>query len=274
MKHAWLIIAHEEFEILKLLVSELDHPDNDIFVHIDKKVKKIPDIQTKTSRLHILDERLDVRWGHFSQIETEILLFKTASWYGPYSYYHLISGVHLTLKPLSAIFSYFKQIEGNTVFSDLVQDSLYQETLKVHRYNLFLRNYASSSQVISRISQFLWKSIIAVQRVLGITRNEGISFYKARNWVSLTEEALQYIISQEKQIRHIYRFSFCGDEFFVPSILMASSLKDKTINSDCFLLCNMLRANAQCFRLSERSKLVETKYLFARKFTLDSDYNK
>ena len=36
-RHAFLIIAHEKPMVLKRLVEALDHPQNDIFIHIDKK---------------------------------------------------------------------------------------------------------------------------------------------------------------------------------------------------------------------------------------------
>lgn len=39
MKHAFLVIAHNEPIILECLLRQLNHPDNTIFVHIDKKVK-------------------------------------------------------------------------------------------------------------------------------------------------------------------------------------------------------------------------------------------
>ncbi len=39
MKHAFLIITHNEPYILDVLLSKLQHPDNTCFVHIDKKVK-------------------------------------------------------------------------------------------------------------------------------------------------------------------------------------------------------------------------------------------
>lgn len=47
-------------------------------MHIDAKVKVLPQLQTKSSQLHILGERIDVRWGDYSLIETEILLFEYA----------------------------------------------------------------------------------------------------------------------------------------------------------------------------------------------------
>ena len=36
-KHAYLILAHSQFNQLAFLVSLLDYQDNDIFIHIDKK---------------------------------------------------------------------------------------------------------------------------------------------------------------------------------------------------------------------------------------------
>ena len=37
MKHAYLIMAHDKFEQLAMLLQCLDYPDNDIYIHIDKK---------------------------------------------------------------------------------------------------------------------------------------------------------------------------------------------------------------------------------------------
>ena len=38
MKHAFLIIAHSQYNILQVLVELLDHPKTDIFILIDKKI--------------------------------------------------------------------------------------------------------------------------------------------------------------------------------------------------------------------------------------------
>ena len=42
MKHAYLIIAHQNWEQLKTLIGMLDYIDNDIYIHIDKKAKACP----------------------------------------------------------------------------------------------------------------------------------------------------------------------------------------------------------------------------------------
>lgn len=38
-KHAYLIIAHNNFYILKKLIALIDDERNDIYIHIDKKTK-------------------------------------------------------------------------------------------------------------------------------------------------------------------------------------------------------------------------------------------
>lgn len=267
MKHAWLIIAHNEFDILQKLVSAIDYPQCDVFIHFDRKVSVLPTILVKESRLYILSERIDVRWGSVSQIKCELALFQEASQQGPYDYYHMISGVTLPLKRFDDIDAFFQATMGKSVLTGLCHDTPYQETLKVRRYNLFLRNYTSSNRFLRGASQLGWKSAIALQRILHIEANRNRSFYKASNWLSLTEEAVQFILNRRRVILKTYQWSFCGDEYFVPSELMTSSLRENVLNSDNYLLRKIQRDTASVYRLNEMTSLAEQGYLFARKFT-------
>lgn len=100
MRHAFLILAHNEFQILKILLSMLDDGRNDIYLHIDKKMSCSDPLEQDLfrlakARLFVLEQRLDVRWGDISVVKAELLLLETASMKGPYDYYHLLSGVDL-----------------------------------------------------------------------------------------------------------------------------------------------------------------------------------
>ena len=267
MRHAWLIIAHNEFGILQRLVSALDSPQSEIYIHIDKKVESLPDIHVKRSRLIFLSDRIDVRWGSILQIKCELVLLKTAFASGPYDYYHIISGTTLPLKSFEEIDLYFHQYRGKSVFRSLCQPPSSQEILKVRRYNLFVRHYASPKAFLRKSSQFLWKASVAIQRLLGIEANQGKVFYNASNWVSLTQDAVKYILGRERDILKTYRYSFCGDEYFIPSELMGSPLKDALINGDHYLLHKIIHSNASVYPLTEYNRLSESGYLFARKFT-------
>lgn len=41
MKHAFLIIAHNEYPVLEVLLSMLDDERNDIYLHIDKRATTV-----------------------------------------------------------------------------------------------------------------------------------------------------------------------------------------------------------------------------------------
>lgn len=266
MNHAWLIIAHNEFGILQRLISALDAPECDIFVHIDKKVKDLPVLRVENSPLRFLENRIDVRWGSVSQIRCEMVLLEEALRHGPYDYYHIISGTTLPLVSGKELEHFFESYSGNSILTGLCHDDPYQETLKVRRTNLFLKSYTAKG-LRGRASQFLWKASIALQRIFGIERNKGMAFYKASNWLSLTHEAVEYIVSRKHVIMKTFRYSFCGDEYFIPTELMASPLKDKVIDIDIYLKREIARSTASVFTLEDLPGLKSSGFMFARKFS-------
>lgn len=268
MKHAYLIIAHNEFEILRRLVEALDDPLNDIYVHIDRKVGELPQLRTRYSHLFLLSRRVDVRWGNVSQIKCELRLMEEAVKNGPYSFYHLISGTHLPLVTQDEFRSWLSRYEGMSVFSRLIQsDGGYQETLKLHRINLFTRWFHSESRILCRLSQFFWKSAIALQRIAGIRINTSGQYYWANNWASFSEEAVGFLLSSRKRILRKYRFSFCGDEFFAPSELMASPLAGRSVRDDRLLYVNIGRSTAETLTEDDYAALSASGCMFARKFS-------
>ena len=269
LRNAYLIIAHNEFDVLQVLLSELDSSNADFFVHIDKKVKHKPVLHVEKGNLFVLGNTVDVRWGHFSQIMAEYALMEEAFRHGPYSHYHIISGTHLPLLEVAEVQAFFDQFPNKTICSDLEKGDENEVKLKLRRYNFFLRNFASRNVLLSRFSQFLWKACIAMQKIFGIERNRESSFYKARNWISLSEDALRHMLLSKKDILKKYRFSFCGDEFFIPTELISAGMSEVLINSDSLLYCEMGRANARAFNISEREELSrKTHCVFARKFTV------
>ena len=96
-KHAYLIIAHNNWKILERLLILLDDNRNDIYLHIDRKSDLINfSNNVHNANLSVFHE-IDVRWGDVSQIQVELLLFNAAYCKGSYSYYHLISGSDLPI---------------------------------------------------------------------------------------------------------------------------------------------------------------------------------
>ena len=266
MTHAWLIIAHNEFGILQRLVSALDDEDHDIYIHIDKKVKRIPEIKALKSKLFILDKRIDVRWGHVSQIKCEDLLWETAVQNGPYDSYILLSGTHLPLKPLDEIKAFFQSYAGKNLLPGFEKADGYQKTLKMNRYNLFLRNANYGPLWKKRFYQFLWKACVKIQRILNIQNHRHSVFYYSSNWVALTQEAVTFLLSVKHDILKKYKYTFCGDEWFVATELAHSSLISTIVSPPFYLYSEWTRANPKTYSLKEYEALCETGHVFARKF--------
>lgn len=267
MRHAYLIIAHNEFDVLGLLIESLDDERNDLYVHIDKKVKELPELKTQRSSLFLLDNRMDVRWGDYSQIKSEYFLWEAAIANGPYDFYHLISGTHLPVRPQNEIQVYFEKYHGRSLFSNLERrERDYQEILKLHRLNFCTRTYASSKGWVSAISQFIWKAFITLQRWMKITVNDGVQFYWANNWCSLSQDAVTYLVENKDRILRRYRWTFCGDEWFAPTELMNSSLRDEVLGVP-YLYNTIGRNNASELNESDIAALESGDYCFARKFS-------
>ncbi len=267
MKHAYLIIAHHEFAILQELVSALDDNRNAIFIHIDRKVRVIPELKTEKAELHFVPDadRIDIRWGHFSQIETEFVLFTLAHKYGPYSYYHVISGVTLPLKGQDEIHGLFAVGSDIQYFVPIGHvDSELEE--KGNMINLGMRNFSKS------LSAQIWRQqLIRIQRMLGIRVNSDRRFVKAANWVSITQEAVDYLLEAKQKIFKKYRFTMCGDELFIPTELNHSNRNWTCMYSDELLYQEMNGSNARELTLQDFEAMVASQAIFARKFSVKED---
>lgn len=263
MKHAFLIIAHHNFEVLKTLINLIDDVRNDIFIHIDKKVKYIPEFYAKHSNVYLVNNsnRIDVRWGNVSQIKSELALFELARNNGPYEYYHLISGVHLPLVNQDEFHSYFKSISGKQVLSPMIYSD-YELQQKGNRMNFCMKNFQGS-----RIAQISWRLGIMAQTSLGFRVNKDRQFIKASNWVSITNEAVNFFLEHKNDILKRYRYSMCGDELFIPTELKYSGIKWDIIYSDKYLYHEIGVANATFLTEEDVEKAISLNFLFGRKFS-------
>lgn len=270
MRHAFLIIAHDNFSVLGRLVSALSHPDIDIYLHLDAKVKSIPAFDKEYPHLHILSNRVDTRWGDISQIETEYVLFEAALQKGGYSFYHIISGTHFPLMPVDRILRFFDTVEGKVVFHNLCVSTSRQEWFKVRSYNILTRYYGYGAESVRRTCQVINRLCHDLQKTLRIERNRQLSFHKASNWASFPEEAVRLLIDKKPLVMKIFKYSFCGDEYFAPTILMDSDLRDKIVNCDKYLKLEMGEANPRVLRIDDYDNLAGSGCLFARKFNDDN----
>lgn len=269
MRHAYLIIAHTEFRLLENLISVLDYPGNDIFVHIDRKTEYSIKYAPRHSRLYVVPDssRVDVRWGEDSQIHCELALYRLAYETGTYDYYHLLSGIDMPLKSQRDIHAFFEQHKG-TEFIGLMSNAWRTER-KLLYYHFFI-----TRPVPRTWRHYAHVGLVALQRLLHIRRSRmgWQVLAKGANWCSLTQEAVDYILSQETMIRRRFRHTMACDEVYKQTLLMNSPLADRLYcktdeYKGCLRLVDWKRGNPYVWTLDDWDALMASPMLFARKFS-------
>ena len=283
MKHAYLIMAHNEPYILERILKLIDDERNDIYIHIDKKWKNF-DFQyfkdlVKKSNLYFT-ERLDVRWGSDKQIECELILFKTASNNDKYEYYHLLSGVDLPLVHQDKIHDFFEQNKGKefVIFDD--HDNISESALDRVKLYHFLVPWARSKSKFKCwfFGKFHFRSLKLMRKFkVDRTKKYNIKFRKGANWVSITDDFVRYILANKKSIKKIFKYSFCADELFVQTILYNSDFYSRVFSkqNDDYMgmkrLIDWNRGQPYVFKTEDYDMIINSDCFFARKFSTSID---
>ena len=270
MKHAFLILTHNEFDVLAKLVAALDHEKNDIFIHYDEKVKDVSSLCTEFSKCIILKNRLNGRWGDYSLVEIEFELLKCAVQESSYDFFHIISGVHYPLKPMNKIHRIY-ELGNKCMFYPLPtnEEEINHKMRRYHFCNRMMMSYACGS-VGYKLWRLLWNCVLKIQKVLNIQRNKGFNFYKSSQWCTLTKEAVDYILTKEHEVRKRYSHTFCPDEYFVFSELMNSPLKDQIMFKGNLLKQDWVSTHPKVYKQENFYELIASGCLYARKFSSES----
>ena len=272
MKHALLIVAHKQFEILIKMLKTLDHEDIDFFIHIDKKCQKYPKHEIEQacsySNVHFI-KRQNVHWGGYSQIRCTLSLLSNAI-SNNYDYYHLLSGQDFPIKKKQQFLEFFNQNAG-IEYVHFMEKEIEDRHLDRIRYHWFSMDGAKK-----------WEKITEIEKRIGYNRfenNEIQTFYMGSNWFSITHEFAQYLLSKEKWIHKTFRHSALGDELFVQTLLMngpfQNRLSENNFIYDSTSCMRKIHFNEQgkpyVFQTKDFNDLIQSPCLFARKFDLDID---
>lgn len=286
MKHAFLIIAHNNWWQLKQLIHMLDDEDNDIYVHIDSKSKSFNSEDfmgiAKKSKVQFYQE-YKVYWGGYSILQVEMLLFEAAHKTG-YDYYHLISGADLPLKTNSEIHEFFKENNGKQYIQYDEEKLLHDpEISRRARYYHFLQNYRRRfrQKWLNEVFTFLERVLLVLQIVLKVNRVKNLDWTikYGSQWVSITDELVVALIKNKKKIESVFSCTNCSDELFVQTVAFNCGYQEDIYTSPSGKTDNMRfidwkrgrNGNPYTFRMADYNLLMKQNALFARKFSEATD---
>ncbi len=278
MKHAFLIMAHNNWELLGRLVEKLDHSSNSIYIHIDKK-SEVPqavwsEIRLKCKKTQVtFVERYNVNWGGYSQINITLRLFEEAL-KGQHDYYHVLSGIDFPIKSMEDIYAFFEKNKGYEFVHFCTDEFTKANTDRYAQYH-FLQE--SVGRRTTGILYYIEKiSVLVQKRVLKINRAkkyEDIVFKCGSNWCSLSKECVSYVLKQEREIKKMFSNSCCCDEVYLQTTIYNSKFKQlifkdndtSKLGVDNLRAIDWERGNPYVYQEDDYDSLVQSNNLFCRK---------
>ncbi len=248
----------------------MDNPHNDIYIHVDGKVKQFKQIKQMLSVEYAtltFTKRIKVNWGGFSQIKAELILLEEAT-KKEHAYYRLLSGVDMPLKSQEYIYRFFDNNQGKE-FVGIDEQSedgmLFSARIKYYRFlqDIIGRNSGLHIAVAEKIEQILleFQAIIKVNRLKDILG----PIYKGSSWFSITHSLAMYVLNNKKRIKVLFGYGLCVDELFLQTITMASPYAGNIVN-DTLRYIDWERGSPYVFKSEDYNKLIASSKLFARKF--------
>lgn len=277
MKHAYLIIAHNEWVVLNTLLSMIDDERNDVYLHIDAKVKQLPELyKCSKAGFHLLEKQYDVRWGGLSQVRTEMLLFEEAHANGPYAYYHLLSGVDLPIKSQDYIHSFCDENMGKEFVGFFHGEYHEADTQRKVSLRYLYTGYNKRCPFLPKwkisLAQLVRHSFLLVQKLIGYHRHDDCEFKKGHQWVSITHNAVTLLLSRKEWIMSRFSQVNTPDEIYKQTVLWNSLLREHlyNINDDkkgCMRFIDWERGEPYVWQDGDIEELLSSEYLFARKIS-------
>lgn len=278
-KHAFLIIAHDKYEQLAILLQLLDDYRNDIYIHIDKKSPHLDDsyIKNNKSSIYVIpdEQRIDVRWGDVSMVQCELLLYYTAYKQKEYKYYHLISGHCLPIKSNDFIHDFCENHSGINFIGigQYNKDTFINRVAKKH----YLTKYYKIQNDCLRFGVSICRHTMEIAfNILSKKYQSKIEYKKGCQWCSLTSGFVEYMLGYTNDLLQHYKRAYCPDEIYKQTLIYNSPYRDSIYNIDdefksCLRLIDWERGFPYVWKTDEDINIINSSpCFFARKFDIDN----
>ncbi|WP_444707186.1 beta-1,6-N-acetylglucosaminyltransferase [Megasphaera elsdenii] len=278
MRHAYLIMAHDDFYLLKRLIKVIDNPDADIYIHLDANRKyNIDNLENISKYSHTyITSRIKINWGGQSIIACELFLMEQAAKKN-YGFYHLLSGHDFLLRSVQEIQQFFEKNEGKEFLSVDVNPYNKKDIYnRLDQYHLIFNNRIITNHINEILSP--------IQQFFHIHRMDSSLFdvfAKGMEWASMTNNFVHRLLRDRGDIMQWTQHSLCADEVYKQiefkrysnEFSLYRSIPKEASRARCFLeaeatmhLVDWTRGNPYTFDIDDLPYLLSSECMFARKF--------
>lgn len=260
-KHAVLIQTHKPIDYFAKRAKR--EPNVNFYVHVDKKVEKFDKVNL--ANLMYVENRIDVKWGGFSQIEATLNLFETAFANAENQFFHLISGEDVILQD----FDNMEKTWQAQDFAVLMTCQLAPQ----YGYR-FASDTLHADSDLQR--QFVGKVLTKIYQAKAKLLPYQNKVYFGSQWFSITQQDWAKILPFIDEYRQFFAHKLVPDEHFFQTLIKEKT--DLTIANDNKRLIvfdkKVNNGNSPIYLdLLQLEQAKQDGYWFARKVTQDVALN-
>lgn len=228
MKEVFLIHAHKDLDQLNALVEQLRDDDFLIYVNLDRKCALDPAQVHPAARL--VQDRIAVRWGGFSQVQATLNSLRQVLAEVPeFDKVVFLSAQDFPLLPNTRLKQELAQLAGRELLDAMpVRKGGWPVAF---RYQYFYREGGSLPE---RLACGLANRVL---RLLGRQRRlpHGLEPWGGSSWWALSRDCVAMLVERAGQDRRLLRFFhtvLCPDEMFFQTLVMNSPLRARVLGEN------------------------------------------
>ena len=281
-KHAYLLLVHGDVAVFESLLRLVDHPKNDIYVHVDAKtsMKSFAMAAERTllaSPIRFVSSRTDVRWGAFGMVEAELSLLREAvEEKAGYVYLHMLSGADLPLRKQIDIHRFFEDADQRE-FIDFWPAAKRDLEKFQDRYRFYDVYAPRGRGIAGKASYHVTRRVaIGLQKIAHVDRLKGAGFHlkMGSQYASITEAFANELCSRQAWIESHFGSTLVPDEAVLQTIAFNSDFRDRVYSyagvgtpHTTMRAINFCDEGSLIWQKEDVAGLLDSGSLFARKFS-------
>ena len=275
-KQAILMQCHNKPEQINEIINYLPGEIFDIYIHVDKKSDIISEIVHREN-VFFVKNRIDVKWGRFSQVEATMALINEMNNPLKYSYCHLISGNDFAIKPVTWLEKTFDEDNDKQyIESNYLDGSSTWSWGGLDRFQCYYPQWMIQrpANKIMKMIRVGYREFIMRTRIFKRKKTPVNKFYGGSSWWSLTGEMVDWIkhyVFENPAYYSYFKHGVCVDEVFFSTLVRYSPYKEQITNNHMrFMKWNEpgnVSGGPSILRKKDIKFMIESPYAFGRKFT-------
>lgn len=232
MKKAFIILAHQLPDQLNIFINQLlADPDNDIFIHVNKKNETLKKDIIKSKRVFVTDNNIEITWGSDDILKAVIIMLRQVKKSrNDYKYVMLCSGQDLQVR--DGLDKFLTDNYGK-VFVDGYEDDKKRRAFLLHewpeRYRRLIDFKLHPIKLFRRFRLEIFKLGIPINIKEVNYDVSAVTFYRNWFWSAMPDFIVDYIIDyldRNPTFWEIYDNALVPEEGFLSTIIMNSQYKD------------------------------------------------